>query len=114
VRLLIALAAHEGWSINHMDVKSAFLNDELEEVVYIMQPPGFEVKGEEHKVLRLKKALYGLKQAPRAWNARLDAELHLLGFHRSELEHTMYTRGSGKSRLLVGMYVDDLVITGSN
>jgi hypothetical protein len=114
LRLLITLAAHEGWSVHHMDVKFAFLNGELEEVIYVTQPPGFEVKGEEHKVLRLKKALYGLKQAPRAWNARLNTELHLLGFRQSELEHAMYTRGFGKSRFLVGMYIDDLIITGSN
>jgi Reverse transcriptase (RNA-dependent DNA polymerase) len=49
-----------------MDVKSAFLNGDLEEEVYVVQPPGFEIKGEEHKVLRLYKDLYGLCQAPRA------------------------------------------------
>jgi hypothetical protein len=95
VRLIITLAAHEGWAVHHMDVKSAFLNGELDEVVYVAQPPGFEANGEEHKVLRLKKALYGLKQAPRAWNAKLDRELQKLGFHRSDLEHAVYARGSG-------------------
>ena len=57
VRLLIALAAHEGWEVHHMDVKSAFLNGDLNEEVYVEQPPGFVKKGNEHKVLRLKKAL---------------------------------------------------------
>jgi hypothetical protein len=47
-------------------VKSAFLNGELEEVVFVRQPPGFSIPGQEHKVLQLKKALYGLRQAPRA------------------------------------------------
>ncbi|XP_066163729.1 uncharacterized protein [Oryza sativa Japonica Group] len=64
VRLLIALAANKGWQIHHMDVKSAFLNGDLEEEVYVVQPPGFSKKGSEGRVLRLKKALYGLKQAP--------------------------------------------------
>ena len=63
-----------------MDVKSAFLNGVLEEEVYIQQPPGYEVKGQESKVLRLKKALYGLKQAPRAWNSRIDKYFHQSGF----------------------------------
>jgi hypothetical protein len=57
VRLLIAIAAHSGWEVHHLDVKSAFLNGELEEEVYVTQPPGFERAGEEDKVLRLSKAL---------------------------------------------------------
>jgi hypothetical protein len=66
VRLLLALAAQEGSHVHHLDVKSAFLNGDLQEEVYVTQPPGFESQGQEHKVLRLNKALYGLKQAPRA------------------------------------------------
>ena len=66
VRLVIALVAQESWRLHHMDVKSAFLNGELKEEVYVKQPPGYIKKGEEHKVLKLHKALYGLCQAPRA------------------------------------------------
>jgi hypothetical protein len=62
-RLLLALAEHEGWAVHHMDVKTAFLNGDLNEEVYVDQPPGFKVAGQEHKVLRLQKALYSLKQA---------------------------------------------------
>jgi hypothetical protein len=65
-----------------MDVKSAFLNGDLAEEVYVHQPPGFIAAGHERKVLRLKKALYGLRQAPRAWNQKLDASLRDLGFAR--------------------------------
>lgn len=75
VRLLISLAASHSWKIYQLDVKSAFLNGVLEEEVYVHQSEGFEAKGEEHKVYRLKKALYDLKQAPRAWNARIDGYL---------------------------------------
>ena len=103
VRLLIALAAYEGWQLHHMDVKSAFLNGDLQEEVYVSQPPGFIEKGEEHKVLKLQKALYGLRQAPRAWYAKLDDTLLSLGFERSPMEHAMYKRGQGKSSLLVGV-----------
>jgi hypothetical protein len=97
-----------------MDVKSAFLNGELVEDVYVEQPPGFVLKGQEHKVLHLTKALYGLRQAPRAWYSKLDASLLKLGFTRSTSEHAVYLRGPETRRLIVGVYVDDLVITGSS
>ncbi|PNX58743.1 reverse transcriptase, partial [Trifolium pratense] len=66
IRLVVSLAAQNSWPVFQLDVKSAFLNGELVEQVYIEQPPGYVVKGSEHKVYKLKKALYGLKQAPRA------------------------------------------------
>ncbi|KAJ1270345.1 hypothetical protein BS78_06G047000 [Paspalum vaginatum] len=72
------------------------------------------VAGKEQKVLHLIKALYGLRQAPRAWYAKLDASLASLGFQRSTSEHAVYTCGKGAHRLIVGVYVDDLVITGGN
>ena len=114
VRLLIALAALKGWQVHHMDVKSAFLNGDLREELYVQLPPGFVVKDGSGKVLKLKKALYGLRQAPRAWNARLDSELVKLGFVRNPLEHAVYRRLGKDGLLLVGVYVDDLVITGSS
>uniref|UniRef100_A0ACD5WYF1 Uncharacterized protein n=1 Tax=Avena sativa TaxID=4498 RepID=A0ACD5WYF1_AVESA len=114
VRLLLALAAHSRWEVHHMDVKSAFLNGDLIEEVYVQQPPGFVDSGNEDKVLKLKKALYGLRQAPRAWNAKLDASLASLGFERCPLEHALYRRGDSDRFLLIGVYVDDLVITGTH
>uniref|UniRef100_A0A8R7PM28 Reverse transcriptase Ty1/copia-type domain-containing protein n=1 Tax=Triticum urartu TaxID=4572 RepID=A0A8R7PM28_TRIUA len=97
-----------------MDVKSAFLNGNLAEEVYVQQTPGFVAAGQEHKVLRLRKALYGLHQAPRAWNAKLDATLVAMGFRRCNSEHAVYARGSGHELLLLGVYVDDLVIAGAD
>jgi hypothetical protein len=76
----------------------------------VHQPLGFSDPKSSGRVLRLKKALYGLKPAPRAWNARLDQEMYKLGFTRSAEEHPVYKRGSGGSLLLVGVYVDDLII----
>ena len=114
VRLVLAVAAHNGWLVHHMDVKSAFLNGELAEEVYVTQPPGFSAEGKEHMVLKLNKALYGLRQAPRAWNAKLDTSLTELGFRRCKSEHGLYTRVRGGSRLVVGVYVDDLLIVGES
>jgi len=111
VRVLLALAAHGGWEVHHMDVKSAFLNGDLTETVYVQQPPGFVV-GKGDKVLKLKKALYGLRQAPRAWNSKLDKELIVLGFVKSKLDNVVYRRSGINSFLLVGVYVDDLIISG--
>jgi hypothetical protein len=114
VRALLALAAHNGWHVHHMDVKSAFLNGELAEEVYVVQPPGFVDDKQPRHVLKLTKALYGLRQAPRAWYEKLDASLSDLGFSRSAVEHAVYRRKSTTGFLLVGVYVDDLIITGTN
>jgi hypothetical protein len=113
VRLLLALAAQEGSCVHHMDVKSAFLNSDLKEEVYVHQPSGFAISDKEGKVLHLRKALYGLRQAPRAWNAKLDSMLRRMGFEQSPYEAAVYRRGNRGNVLLVGVYVDDLVITGT-
>jgi hypothetical protein len=114
IRVLLAVAAQERWRVYHMDVKSAFFNGNLNEEVYVSQAPGFVAARHENKVLKLSKALYGLKQAPRAWNQKFDSSLKELMFIRHTSEQGMYTRGLGKSPVVVGVYVDDLIITGAN
>jgi hypothetical protein len=111
--ILLALTAQEGWRVHHMDVKSVFLNGDLKEEVYVWQPPGFIVSGQEGKVLRLRKALYGLRHAPRAWNAKLDSTLKEMGFQQSVHEAVVYRyrRRRGHFVVLVGVYVNDLIIT---
>ena len=81
VCLLLALAVAKDWRVHHLDIKLAFLNGELAETVFVRQPLGFAIKGED---------LYGLRQAPRAWNAKLDATLGELGFTRCATEHMLY------------------------
>jgi hypothetical protein len=71
-------------------------------------------KGKERMVLKLSKALYGLRQAPRAWNIKLDKSLKLLGFSKCSSESAVYKRGIGKSAMILGVYVDDLIVTGEN
>lgn len=112
VRLILAIAANRGWEVHHLDVKSAFLNGDLKEEVYVTQPEGFEVKNKEHLVFRLHKALYGLKQAPRAWNLCLDRRLKQIGFETCVQEQAVYKRMKNGVVLLVGVYVDDLIVTG--
>ena len=73
-----------------MDVKSAFLNENLEEEVYIEQPDRFILGDDPNMVCKLRKALYGLKQAPRAWYSRLDTYLHQIGFRRGLVDSNLY------------------------
>lgn len=114
VRMLLALAAKNSWDVHHLDVKTAFLNGEISEEVYVTQPEGFVRKGQEKKVYRLLKALYGLRQAPRAWYSKLNKCLEGLGFSRCPYEHGVYVKRDGEKVLIVGVYVDDLLVTGSN
>ena len=114
IRLLLAVAAHKNWKVFQMDVKSVFLNGDLQEEIYVEQPAGFVVQGEEDKVYKLKKALYGLKQAPRAWYGRIDDYLTGFGFQKSLSESTLYVKKIDDNVLIVSLYVDDLLVTGSN
>jgi len=113
VRLILALAAYNRWELHHLDVKSTFPQGELKEEVYVSQPEGFIKEGDEEKVYRLIKVLYGLRQAPRSWYTKLDNTLKILGFKKCALEQAVYTRTNKASTLLVGVYVDDLIVTGT-
>ena len=75
------------------------------------QLEGFTEKNKEHLVLKLSKALYGLQQAPRAWNIKLDRSLKNLGFRRCAQEQAVYTRGEGRAAVMIGVYVDDIIVT---
>nr|GEX39448.1 zinc finger, CCHC-type [Tanacetum cinerariifolium] len=113
VRLILALAAYHGWQVHHLDVKSVFLHADLTEEVYVTQPEGFIQQGNLRNVYKLTKALYGLRQAPRAWNMKLDQTLKSLDFKKCNLEQAVYTKRSKTFTLIVGVYVDDLIITGT-
>ncbi|KAJ7954712.1 Retrovirus-related Pol polyprotein from transposon TNT 1-94 [Quillaja saponaria] len=115
IRLVVALAAQNSWSIFQLDVKSTFLHGELEEQVFIDQPPGYVKLGSEHKVYKLKKALYGLKQAPQAWYSRIDKYFLEESFEKCPYEHTLFVKNEdGGKMLLVCLYVDDLIFTGND
>eukprot|EP00253_Pinus_taeda_P004601 PITA_04601 len=96
-----------------MDVKSAFLNGDLEEEVYIEQPDGFILGNDPNLVCRLKKALYGFKQAPRAWYYRLDKYLHQQGFSKGSADSNLYIKVENDKLLILVVYVDDIIF-GSN
>lgn len=113
IRLVVAIAADHGWTIYQLDVKSAFLHGELTKDVFVEQPQGFEKKGEEGKVYKLKRALYGLKQAPRAWYNRIEGYFLNHGLGKCEYEPTLFTKVENMNILIVSLYVDDLIYTGN-
>lgn len=115
-RLLLAVAARNGWPTDSFDFDSAYLNGELDddEVVYMEQPPGHEFANRHRYVLRLIKALYGLKQSARVWYNKLFAAFLELGFKRSEADHGVFYKEIGKDLLVVAVHVDDCLATGSS
>ena len=112
VRTLIAVASVRHWHITQMDVKNAFLNGDLQEEVYMVPPPGvFHQPGE---VCKLRKALYGLKQAPRAWFEKFSTIITSLGFRPSNHDSALFVRCTPAGRILLSLYVDDMIITGDD
>ncbi|KAJ9557108.1 hypothetical protein OSB04_011722 [Centaurea solstitialis] len=141
IRIFLAYAAHRGFKVYQMDVKSAFLNGKLKQEVYVKQPPCFESEKYPNHVYFLDKALYGLKQAPRAWYERLSTFLLSHNFHRgttditlfyksisnsiarkiSKIEKTIhlamlleYSKKLNDDILLVQVYVDDIIFGSTN
>ncbi|CAI7747781.1 unnamed protein product [Closterium sp. NIES-53] len=102
------LAEGEGWVVKQMDVTTAFLNDVLEEEIFMAQPEGFD--DGSGRVLRLKKAFYGLKQAPRQWYLKLRGVLEEIGFTPSTADHSLFMLGEGEQRSFMVVYVDDILI----
>ncbi|GJR56364.1 retrovirus-related pol polyprotein from transposon TNT 1-94 [Tanacetum coccineum] len=109
IRIFLAFAAHMNMVVYQMDVKTAFLNGNLREEVYVSQPDGFVDKDNPNHVYKLKKALYGLKQAPRAWYDMLSSFLISQDFSKGSVDPTLFIRREGKELLLVQIYVDDII-----
>ncbi|WVZ63073.1 LOW QUALITY PROTEIN: hypothetical protein U9M48_012738 [Paspalum notatum var. saurae] len=112
IRILLAFAASKGFKMQQIDVKSAFLNGFIEEVVYVRQPPGFESARFPDRVYKLRKSLYGLKQAPRAWYARLKSFLLKSGFVMGSVDKTLFLLSRSGDTLII--YVDDIIFGGSS
>jgi hypothetical protein len=105
--------AADDLELHQIDIKTAFLNGDLEEDVYIEQPIGYQ-EGAANIVCHLKKALYGLKQAPRAWNQKLKAELKAMGFQESIADPSLFINDDSKGCTYVLVYVDDILIAAKD
>ena len=114
IRTVLGLVAQEDLHLQQMDVKTAFLHGDLDKEIYMKQPEGFEVKGKESLVCKLKRSLYGLKQAPRQWYKRFDSFIKGVGFLRCEADHCCYFKRLKESYLILLLYVDDMLIVGAD
>ncbi|KAJ9535875.1 hypothetical protein OSB04_un000963 [Centaurea solstitialis] len=114
IRIFLAYAAHKNFTVYQMDVKTAFLNGELKEEVYVSQPEGFVDHTKPNHVYILDKALYGLKQAPRAWYDHLSNALLDNGFYKGKIDPTLFIKTEGDDILLVQVYVDDIIFGSTN
>ncbi|KAI5325055.1 hypothetical protein L3X38_034129 [Prunus dulcis] len=113
VRVLLSLAVAKGWCLQQLDVNNAFLHGDSHEEVYMQLPPGSHGKG-GNMVCRLNKSLYGLKQASRCWFAKFSKALLDAGFSQSKADYSLFYRHKGKSSIFLLVYVDDIIITGTD
>ena len=103
------------WLLRQIDVKNAFLNGILDEEVNMAQPEGFVNSQKPQHICKLRKAIYGLKQAPRAWFARFKTTmLSQWHFQNSKSDNSLFNKRENGHLLLVLVYIDDSIITGSN
>ncbi len=111
VRVIIVMAAIEGWSLHQMDVKNVFFHGDLHEEMYMEQPPGYVDQTHPNLVYRLKKVLYGLKQTPRAQSDKIGQYLVTSGFQTSNANFSLYVKKTNHGIVIIIIYVDDLIIT---
>ena len=114
VRLFISLVVTHNWDLHQLDIKKVFLHGDLQEEVYMEQPPGFVAQGKIGKVCCLRKSLYGLKQSPRTWFGKFNQVVEKFGLQKSKSDDSVFYRNSSSSIILLVVYVDDIVITGSD
>ena len=110
LRIIMALVAHYDLELHQMDVKTAFLNGNLEEEVYMDQPMGFIEKGKERMVCKLKKSIYGLKQASRQWYLKFNDTVVSFGFKEITVDRCIYLKVNGRKFIFLVLYVDDILL----
>ena len=97
--------------VEQLDVETTFLHGDLEEEIYIQQLEGFEAKGKENLVCRMRNTLYGLKQEPRQWYQKFQSFMMEHAFHKTQSDHCVFTKKyDGGDFLILLLYVDDMLI----
>ena len=110
--IIISLATIFYWPLHQLDVKNVFLHGDLNEIVYMAQPPRFESKGVY--VCHLKKSIYGLKQSPCGWFDKFRKAIVSYGMTRSQVGHSIFFNKIRTGIVILVVYVDDIVITVSD
>ncbi|KAA0050103.1 gag/pol protein [Cucumis melo var. makuwa] len=114
IRILLSIVTFYDYEIWQMDVKTAFLNGNLEESIFMSQPEGFITQGQKQKVCKLNRSIYGLKKASRSWNIRFDIAIKSYGFDQNVDEPCVYKKiNKGKVAFLV-LYVNDILLIGND
>jgi hypothetical protein len=113
LRLIIALAAQEGFKMRSVDISSAFTYGELEEEIYMSQPEGYHQGGPNH-VCKLTKSLYGLKQAARQWNKKLHSVMTSMGYSRLQSDSSLYIYSKGSVKVIVPVFIDDITLVSKD
>ena len=113
-RVIMALVAHFDMELHQMDVKTAFLNGDLNEEVYMVQPEGFVANDSGKLVCRLKKSIYGLKQASRQWYLKFHSVVASYGFVENKVYQCIYCKVSGRKFIFLILYVDDILLASSD
>ena len=114
IKIFLSIAARYDYEIWQMDVKTVFLNGNLEEEIYMMQLEGFIAENQEHIVCKLKRSIYGLKEASRSWNIRFDQAIKSFGFEQNLDEPCVYKRHRDKVVMFLVLYVDDILLIGND
>lgn len=113
IRTVLTLAVFRSWSIHQLDVKNAFLHEDLAETVYMHQPPDFVDRTHPDFVCRLRKSLYGLTQTPRAWYHRFATFISSKGFQSAASYQSLFVYRSGNNIAYLLLYVDGIILTAS-
>jgi hypothetical protein len=114
LRIIMALVAHYDLELHQMDVKTAFLNGDLLENVYMAQVKGFAIKGKEHMWCHLRKSIYELKQASKQWYLNFDENIRSFGFKENEEDNCIYAKFRNGKFIFLILYVDDILLTSSD
>ena len=114
IRVLFSITLDQSWPLHQLDVSNAFLYGDLAEEVFMEQPPGYVAQGESSEVCLLKKAIYGLKQSPRAWLHKFSQLLFSCGFVSTVSDPTVMRKRTPHGCVILAVYVDDIIITGSD
>jgi Reverse transcriptase (RNA-dependent DNA polymerase) len=114
ILIFLAIIVFHDYEIWQMNVKTAFLNGNLEEDVYMIQPTGFEDPKNTGKICKLLKSIYGLKQVSRSWNLRFLEEVKKFDFIKCEEESCVYRKTSGSVIAFLILYVDDILLMGND